>query len=102
MKKFLSLFMSCLFATIVMTVDVTAYTPHENGSSISAIGKRCVEGRTVALNGVPLGATVIYNGHVYTVEDRVGYNCVLDIFMESYDKAIQFGRRRNQTIEVIY
>ena len=102
MKKFLSLLL-CLFVTIVMTVDVTAYTPHENGgSSISASGRRCVEGRTVALNGVPLGATVIYNGHAYTVEDRVGYNGVLDIFMESYDKAIQFGRRRNQTIEVIY
>lgn len=95
-------FLSLLLVTIIMTVDVTAYTPYENGSNISAMGKRCVEGRTVALNGVPLGSTVIYNGHRYIVEDRVGYDGVLDIFMESYAKAIKFGRKRNVQIEVLY
>ena len=93
-------FLSLLVVAIIMTVDITAYTPHENGSNISAMGKRCVEGRTVALNGVPLGSTVIYNR--YIVEDRVGYSGVLDIFMEDYHRAIQFGRKRNVQIEVLY
>ena len=88
---------------VLMTVDVTAYTPHENGGhGICAMGHRCVEGRTVALNGVPLGSTVIYNGHKYIVEDRVGYNSVLDRFMESYQQAIRFGKKKNVQIEVIY
>ena len=87
---------------VLMTVDVTAYTPFENGSNICAMGHRCVEGRTVALNGVPLGSKVIYDGNTYIVEDRCGYNGVLDIFMESYKKAIQFGRKRKVTIEVLY
>lgn len=88
---------------VLMTVDVTAYTPHENGGhGICAMGHRCVEGRTVALNGVPLGSIVIYNGHKYIVEDRVGFNGVLDIFMESYQKAIKFGKKKNVQIEVIY
>lgn len=98
MKRFLVL----LLVSVFMVVDVTAYTPYENGSNISAMGKPCVEGRTVALNGVPFGSTVIYNGHKYTVEDRVGRSGILDIFMESHKKAIQFGRHRNITIEVIY
>ena len=99
MKK---LFVLAILA-VVMTVDVTAYTPHENGGhGICAMGHRSVEGRTVALNGVPLGSKVIYEGHTYTVEDRCGFNGVLDIFMEDYHKAIQFGKKKNVQIEVIY
>lgn len=101
MKK-LSWLLCGLLVVVTMTVDVTAYTPHENGSAICAMGKRCTEGKTVALNGVPLGATVVYEGQAYVVEDRVGCSGVLDIFMESYERAIRFGRRRNQTIEVYY
>ncbi len=97
MKKILSLLL------VVMIVDVTAYTPHENGGhGICAMGHRAIEGRTVALNGVPLGSKVIYNGHEYIVEDRVGRNGILDIFMEDYNKAIQFGKRKNVKIEVFY
>ena len=91
----------CLLAVVYMIVDVTAYTPHENGSNISASGTRCVEGRTVALNGVPLGTKIKYNGQIFTVEDRVAYHGVMDIFMEDYNGAIQFGRKRNQRIEIL-
>lgn len=91
----------CLLVVVYMIVDVTAYTPHENGSNISASGTRCVEGRTVALNGVPLGTKIKYNGQIFVVEDRAGYNGVLDIFMEDYHRAIQFGRKRNQRIEIL-
>ena len=92
----------CLLVVAYMIVDVTAYTPHENGgSNISASGTRCVEGRTVALNGVPLGTKIKYDGQIYVVEDRVGYHGVMDIFMEDYNKAIEFGRKRNQRIEIL-
>ena len=97
MKKYLWY----LFAAVItLNVSITAYTPYENGSNISAIGKPCVEGRTCALNGVPFGSVVEWNGQRWIVEDRVGYNNVLDIFMENYNKAIQFGRRTNQVITV--
>ena len=91
----------CLLVVVYMIVDVTAYTPHENGSNISASGTRCVEGRTVALNGVPLGTKIKYNGQVFVVEDRVAFHGVLDIFMEDYNKAINFGRKKNQRIEIL-
>lgn len=94
-------FLSMLVVLVVMVVDVTAYTPYENGSNISAIGEPCIEGRTVALNGVPLGSIVIYDGQRFIVEDRVGRDGILDIFMNDYHRAIQFGRKRQQTIEVI-
>ena len=97
MKKYL---WYLLVGMLTLNVSVTAYTPHESGGNISAIGKPCVEGRTVALNGVPFGSIVEYTGHHYVVEDRVGYDNVLDIFMEDYDKAIKFGRRTNQVIRV--
>ena len=83
-----------------MTVQVSAYTPYECGSNISAMGKPCVEGRTVALNGVPLGSVVEYNGARYVVEDRCGIDGVLDIFMEDFNRAIEFGRKYNQRITV--
>ena len=96
-------FLSMLAVLVIMVVDVTAYTPHENGGhGICAMGHRAIEGRTVALNGVPLGSIVIYNGHRYIVEDRVGSSGVLDIFMEDYNKAISFGRHKNVKIEVLY
>ena len=94
-------FLSMLAVLVIMVVDVTAYTPYENGSNISAMGKPCVEGRTVALNGVPLGSIVIYNNQRFIVEDRVGRYGVLDIFMNDYRKAIQFGIKKQQIIEVL-
>lgn len=97
MKKY---FWLLLTAVITMNVQVSAYTPHECGGNISALGKPCVEGRTVALNGVPLGSIVRYRGKHYIVEDRCGFDNTLDIFMESYEAAIKFGRKYNQKITV--
>lgn len=87
-------------AAFVMTVQVSAYTPYECGGNISAIGKPCKEGRTVAFNGVPFGTIIEWRGKHYVVEDRCGFDNVLDIFMEDHEKAIQFGRKYNQTIRV--
>jgi 3D (Asp-Asp-Asp) domain-containing protein len=91
-----------LMLAMIMTVQVSAYTPHEcGGNRITASGAECQEGVTVAFNGLPLGAVIEYEGHQYVVQDRCGIDGVVDIFMESYDKAIKFGRRHNQVLRVI-
>jgi len=74
-------------------MDCTAYCPTGNPT---ASGVYPVEGRTVACDHLPFCTMVRINGHVYIVEDRfgAGHTDKLDIFMESYDKAIQFGRRK--------
>ena len=90
-----------LFAVaMIMTVQVSAYTPYECGGNISAIGKPCKEGRTCAFNGVPFGTIIEWRGKHYIVEDRCGFDNVLDIFMESHSEAIKFGRKFNQVIRV--
>lgn len=94
-------YLAMLLAVIIMTVDVTAYTPHElGGSRRTTSGAECVEGITCALNGVPFGSKVEWNGHIYTVQDRCGYNHTLDLFVESLDRAYGIGRQRNQQIVV--
>lgn len=73
-------------------MEVTAYCPTGNHT---ASGVYPVEGRTVACDHLPFGTRVRINGHVYIVEDRFGggYTNKIDIFMESYEKAIRFGRQ---------
>lgn len=63
---------------------------HESG--LTASGTTPVSGRTVAMGGVPFGTKLLINGNVYTVEDRgVPYGHV-DIFFNSHEEALQFGR----------
>lgn len=63
---------------------------HESG--LTASGTTPVPGRTVAMGGVPFGTKLLINGNVYTVEDRgVPYGHV-DIFFNSHEEALQFGR----------
>ena len=84
-----------LAAVFWTTVSMSAYTPHETGSRTTASGAKAKEGYTCAANFVPLGSIIIYNGHRYVVQDRMNpkYNRHVDIFMESYKKAIEFGRK---------
>lgn len=84
-----------LAAVFWTTVSMSAYTPHETGSRTTASGAKAKEGYTCAANFVPLGSVIIYNGHKYVVQDRMNpkYNRHVDIFMESYKKAIEFGRK---------
>ena len=84
-----------LAAVFWTTVSMSAYTPHETGSRTTASGAKAREGYTCAANFVPLGSIIIYNGHRYVVQDRMNpkYNRHVDIFMESYKKAIEFGRK---------
>lgn len=77
-------------ARMVMT---TAYTPHEQAGYM-ANGLWIQEGY-VALDFLPLGTQVWLDGVPYIVGDRIGsgdYNHV-DIVMNSYEDAIQHGRR---------
>ncbi|MBQ9635288.1 MAG: 3D domain-containing protein [Acidaminococcaceae bacterium] len=84
-----------LAAIFWTTVSMSAYTPHETGSRMTASGEKAREGYTCAANFVPIGSVIIYEGHRYYVQDRMypGKNRHVDIFMESYKKAIEFGRK---------
>lgn len=80
----------------VVYMDVSAYTPYDSGT-ITASGDIPVEGVTVAMNDVPLGTIIEIDGKQYIVQDRCGMDRV-DIFMESYDAAIEWGVRHKEII----
>lgn len=75
------------------TCEVTAYTPHENGS-ITASGKTPRVGMAAA-DHLPFGTKIIVHGKMYVIEDRFGggYTDRIDLFFESHDKAMEFGRQ---------
>ena len=100
-KKFLM--MGLMAVVFTQWCNVSAYTPHENGGNrVTASGAIATEGRTVAADHLPFGSKVIINGKEYVVEDRFGggYTNRIDIFMENYHDAIQFGRR-NVEVQVV-
>ncbi len=77
----------------------SAYNAEENQTDADpftmASGKKVYLG-AVANNCLPFGTKIKVNGKIKIVEDRMNsrYDCNhFDIFMESYDEAIQFGRR---------
>ena len=84
-----------LAAIFWTTVSMSAYTPHETGSRVTASGEKAKEGYTCAANFVPIGSVIIYEGQKYYVQDRMNpkYNRHVDLFMESHKKALQFGRK---------
>ena len=57
----------------------------------TASGTAPVEGRTVAMAGVPFGTKLIIDGKIYTVEDRGTPYGHVDIYMNSHDECNQFG-----------
>lgn len=72
--------------------ELTAYTWTGNPC---ANGNYPTSGYTVACNSLPLGTRIHIDGYGdYVVEDRGGMaGNVIDIYMDSYDACIQFGRR---------
>lgn len=72
-------------------MEVTAYT-HTGG--VMANGEYPYVG-AVASDDLPLGTTVIINGSSYVVADRFGggYSGMIDVFVDSEEEAIQFGRQ---------
>lgn len=92
MKKFLFMLVLLLGSYSVSfaeTYEVTAYT---HTGSVMANGEYPHVG-AVASNDFPLGTVLSINGRHYVVKDRMAYNGVIDIFVDSYDEAINFGRQ---------
>lgn len=91
MKKFLIMLMllGSYSMSYAETYEVTAYT---HTGSVMANGEYPHVG-AVASNDFPLGTVLNINGSNYVVKDRMAYNGVIDIFVDSYDEAISFGRK---------
>ena len=80
-----------------LLANVSAYAEH----GAMANGEWTHEG-AVAADDLPFGTHVIINGREYVVKDRFGggYSNAIDIWMPSYDEAIEFGRQY-LTVEVL-
>ena len=67
-------------------------------NSITATGVRAKEGRTIAVDAdlIPLGSTVIIDGHEYVAEDVGGgiKGNTVDIFHETHKSALEWGKRK--------
>lgn len=74
-----------------LIAECSAYTPYDCGT-ITATGETVHVGG-VACNFLPFGTVVVIDGVEYVVNDRCGIDGCIDIFMESYEDAIQFGRQ---------
>lgn len=74
-----------------LITECSAYTPYDCGT-ITATGETVHVGG-VACNFLPFGTVVVIDGVEYIVNDRCGIDGCIDIFMESYEEAIQFGRQ---------
>ena len=57
----------------------------------TASGAPMVEGRTVAVGGLPFGTELMINGHVYVVEDRGVRGNHVDILVSSHQRARNLG-----------
>ncbi len=96
MKKLFMVMAVCVLSLWGQSADarmmeVSAYT-HSGG--VMANGEYPYVG-AVASDDLPLGTTVIINGYTYVVADRFGggYTDMIDIFVDSEEEAIQFGRQ---------
>jgi len=74
-----------------LIAECSAYTPYDCGT-ITATGETVHVGG-VACNFLPFGTVVVIDGVEYVVNDRCGIDGCIDIFMESYEDAIEFGRQ---------
>lgn len=57
----------------------------------TASGLMPVEGRTVAMAGVPFGTRLVINGQIYTVDDRGTPYGHVDIYLTNHQEAVNFG-----------
>lgn len=96
MKELFMVMAVCILSLLGQSADarmmeVSAYT-HSGG--VMANGQYPYVG-AVASDDLPLGTTVIINGYTYVVADRFGggYTDMIDIFVDSEEEAIQFGRQ---------
>ena len=86
----------------VIDGEISMYTTNDGytPSTTMANGEQVHVG-AVANNLLPFGTRVRIDGQVYTVKDRTGMGqYVFDIYTDSYDRAIQYGRQY-RTVEVL-
>lgn len=78
----------------VISCHVTAYTVGDayTPSDIMANGEKAHVG-AVASYDLPLGTKVRINGNIYTVKDRCGIPNTIDIYMNSKQECMRFGKR---------
>lgn len=78
-------------------MSVSAYSDH----GTMANGEWTHDG-AIASDDLPFGTRVVINGRTYVVKDRFGggYSNAIDIWMPSYEDAIEFGRQY-LTVEVL-
>lgn len=77
----------------------------DDGDGITASGTKATAGRTIAADPdvLPMGSTVIIDGHTYTVEDVGGAikGKRIDIFMESHQEALEAGVKVAEVYEEV-
>lgn len=75
-----------------VSMEITAYTHTGNPT---ASGEWPYVGG-IAFNDVPLGTRVMIDDIWYVVNDRSGAIGIIDLFMDTYDECIEFGRQYKQ------
>lgn len=89
---------------------ITYYCPDscccgEYADGVTASGTIPAEGRTIAADPdvLPMGSTVIIDGHTYTVEDVGGAikGKRIDIFMDSHEEALKAGVKVAEVYEEV-
>lgn len=64
-------------------------------SGYTASGTVPTEGRTCAMEGLPIGSKVLVAGQILIVEDRFGspeHNREIDIYVDDHQRALAYGR----------
>jgi 3D (Asp-Asp-Asp) domain-containing protein len=88
---------------------LTAYCPcsiccGDNADGITASGTKATANHTIAVdkNKIALGSTVVINNVVYKAEDTGGaiQSKKIDIYMNTHEEALQFGKKKNQTVYI--
>ena len=83
------------------TFKITAYSA--SSSARTASGTTCEAGRTIAApSRFDFGTKLMFNGNVYTVEDRGSaiVNNVLDLYVDTESEAVQWGVRYLEVYKV--
>ena len=97
-----------LLACTASAETITAYCAcrkccGENSAGITAIGRKPVEGRTVAASrSIPLGTKIHIEGIGWrVVEDRTArrYDGRVDVYFKSHADAVKFGKQ-NRSVRI--
>lgn len=70
----------------------------ENGNTIviTASGKRAKAGTTIAVDPkvIPYGTKVKINGHIYIAQDTGVRGKHIDVYFDSHEEAVKFGKKK--------